>query len=540
MWKLSPEAKKIDGELHEQLWNPSLFFAAQKTARLIEQLAQTDEPAAIPSVASGLFSPDNAVHDAASAGVANLLELVPSLELVRMNEMFGRYTWDYVSARWNGLTPKAADSFLQETGDIAVGKLLCFHKSGYIRHSAIRFLSEVTTGEELRFLLVRQNDWVDSISQDAQAIVAKKLTTEYLSHFTDESNLLFHMLQCKRRDLSGSVSRYIDLLIQPEHRDLLQAAIGRADKKTGRTFFFCLLERDGDHLPAAVRAGLESSAPSIRTRSLKRAGDCLEETECEAVAERLLNDKFISVREEAYELKAKLADSPDSADDVWRQCMFDKSRALRGTAMFHLRKSGCDAGVLYRNRLSASPNCFPALSGLVYWADKSDLAVFQNYLKSDFASRRAEAAHGVGRVGTEQDVLGLQAILTAPSARVVRAAFNQLQPIAKQIDSKSLFGLIESCNSPAGVDAILRLLLEKGQWASLAYLIRGSGNPDHGISSQSKTLMDYMFSTNRVFTRPAAGQREQIQQAIDDCRSSMDKEFLRQLAFILSSFGFEF
>ena len=221
MWKLSAEAEQDVNSLYERMRRPSLLAGTRKTVRLIENLADRNEPSAIPAVASGLFSSTNAIHGASSSAVSTLLGLVPSIELFRLNELLGGYYWGYVSERWNELKPKEVKAFLLETNDISVGCLLSFHKNGYVRHPAIQFLSEITSGEELRFLLIRQNDWVDSVSNDAQAMVRRKLTSDYLCHFANETDLLFHLLKCKRRDLSGIVSSYIDLLVEPENLSLI-------------------------------------------------------------------------------------------------------------------------------------------------------------------------------------------------------------------------------------------------------------------------------------------------------------------------------
>ena len=220
--------------------------------------------------------------------------------------------------------------------------------------------------------------------------------------------------------------------------------------------------------------------------------------------------------------------------------MFDKSRALRETAIFYLRKSNCDVADLYRKKLTVSPNSLPALSGLVSCGDASDLEVFSRYLNSPFAGRRTEAVRGIGQVGSEPDVLELREMLFDKSARVVRATYNQLLPIVKSIDSDRLFNSIENCKSKVGADAILRLLIEKGRWASLSYLIRGSVNSDQNISAPSRTLIDYTFSQNRVFTQPSPQQRKQIQRAIDESQTSMNEELRRNLSSFMSSFGFRF
>ena len=96
MWKLSSEAEQEVYSLYERMRRPSFLSGTRKTVGLIERLAGRNEPAAIPAVASGLFSSAKAIHDASSLGIAALLELVPSIELIRLNELLGGYYWGYV------------------------------------------------------------------------------------------------------------------------------------------------------------------------------------------------------------------------------------------------------------------------------------------------------------------------------------------------------------------------------------------------------------------------------------------------------------
>lgn len=537
MWNLSPEAEVDVNNLYALLRRSSLFSGSRNICKSIERLAARNELAAIPAVASGLFSKSNSIHEAASSGIERLLKLVPSLELVHLNERFSGYCRGYISEAWHNLKPKYVSTLLSKSNGFHLGCLLSLHNNGYIRQAATHFLANVHNGEELRFILIRQNDWVVSISEDAQSMVCTRLTPEYLNHFVAETDLLFQLLQCKRRNLGENVSQYVDLLIAPAHRSHLRQAIVSASKKAGRTLVGHLLDRDGDHLTDTVRFGIDSSDEIIRCKSLKCASDCLTPDECNEIADNLMSDKFALVRQEAYELKARL--SPSSID-VWRRCLFDKSKALRESAMYYLAKQGCDVAAIYRQKLAVLPNTFPAFSGLVSSGDKSDLEIFTSYLKSPFSSRRAEAIRGIGRVGSQADILELQPFLLDESPRVVRATRQQLQPIAKSVDSDFLFGLLMTCKTPAGKDAILRLLMEQGRWSSLSYLIRGSGSPDQSIVDRSKALLNSTFSLNRVFTQPSPEQRKQIQLAIDESKTSTDDAFFREIVSCLSSFGFKF
>ncbi len=476
IWKLTKEAEEDAKQLYGFIRQPPFLASTRRTCTLIYRLTESGEPAAIPSVASGLFSPDEAIHNAASSGIAKLLTLVPSLELIRLNELLGGSYYGYVSERWNRINPNQVESYLKETNDVGVGNLLSFHKSGYVRQAAISFLSGVESGEELRFLLVRQNDWVGTISTQAQSMVRNKMTDRYLKHFVGETNLLFHLLQCKRRDLSKTVSMYIDLLTESQHRHLLKDAFKPSCKWSSRKFVEYLLCRKGDHLAETVRSGVVSDDVVIRCMCLRHASEILPNDECVEVANKLLLDKFAPVRQEAYELKAR--STPAESNNIWKHGLLDTSRSLRETAMFYLRKSGIDVAFIYREHLAGFPNCLTALSGLVSSGSQTDIELFSQYLDSPFASRRAEAIRGIDRVGSQTRVLGLQRFLLDESARVVRATHEQLLTVGKAIEPEFLFGLVGECKTQIAKNSILHLLLKSGKWSAMSYLIRAAASPD--------------------------------------------------------------
>ncbi|TWT91186.1 HEAT repeat domain-containing protein [Neorhodopirellula pilleata] len=536
IWKLSASAEKDAQILRNLLHKPPLLGGAKKICTLIERLSATDEPAAIPSVASGLFSSSETIHNAASSGIAKLLNLVPTIELIRLSEFLGGYFYGYVYERRDRIKPRQVEAYLKKTSDIAVGSLLSLHKNGYVRQIAVRFLSDVDSGEEIRFLLLRQNDWVDSISETAQSAICDRLTGDNLVSFVSESDLLMHLLECKRRDLSKIVSLYIDLLIAPQHREHVNEAVNSCGKQTGRKLIGLLLCRDGDHLADVVQFGVSSHDGVVRSKCLRRASDCLPADVCTEIAERFLSDKFIPVRLEAYELSA--ASSPAMSTGIWKRGLFDKSRSLRETAMFYLKKDGCDVASIYRKHLSRFPNSLPALSGLVESGDEKDIALFFQCLASPYASRRAEAVRGLGRFDRKSDVGRIQQSLLDESARVVRAAHQQLSTTRNQLNPEHLFGLIDDCKNLAGKKAILHLLLGLGRWPALSFLIRAAANEDALVADYSRSLIDASFCMNRVFTQPSSEQKKQIQTAIDESANDLANSVILDLRSYLSSYGF--
>ena len=62
-------------------------------------------------------------------------------------------------------------------------------------------LSERFDGKELPFLLIRQNDWVNSIALDAQSAVAERINDAYATRFARCLRLILHLASYQRRDL---------------------------------------------------------------------------------------------------------------------------------------------------------------------------------------------------------------------------------------------------------------------------------------------------------------------------------------------------
>ena len=540
MWNLSAELKRSETTLYEMNRRSPTPYSQTEIINQIQKLADSGEPATIPAIASGLFSPAKATREASSAAVRELVPLVPGNQLGRLSELLGKdaYAYRYLSPSWDRVQPQYVKNYFAETKDVAVAGLLSLHQNGFVREAAVRFLANCQTGQEIPFLLVRQNDWVNSISEQAQRICLEKLSSEYLVHFTHEIDLIFHLLECKRRDLSKMVNQFVDLLVAPTNRAYLKDTVNCCSGKHGRTLVSYLLDRKGDHLADTIRAGIDCQDMLVRAKCTRHADDHLTLAECETMVDHHILDKFASVRQEAYELKARLF--PDGSNDIWKHCLFDKRRSLRETAIFYLQKANHDVAALCRDRLSRDRNNLPALSGLSSTGDTADLELLLGYLAAPFASRRAEAIRGIGRIGSKTDLIKLQTLLLDESSRVVRATHQQLQPIAMSIDSDRLFELIKKCNTLVGRRASLDLLMQQGRWRSLSYLIEASASLDQELIKLSKESIWSNFSFNRNFTQPSPTQKQQIQQAIDSAQPSWDADFTQELRRCLSSFGFTF
>ncbi|MFI5461079.1 MAG: hypothetical protein ACHRXM_37200 [Isosphaerales bacterium] len=141
-----------------------------------------------------------------------------------------------MSDAWEQLTPAGVRTLITEGSTrTSVLGLLSFHRNGYVRHEALRLLAQSHDGSELPYLLIRQNDWVESIRADARRAVQARLDEGYLPDFVGNLPLVVHLLAFRRHDHADLVRQVIGMLVQPEHDELLARAIRSQDRTVRRS-----------------------------------------------------------------------------------------------------------------------------------------------------------------------------------------------------------------------------------------------------------------------------------------------------------------
>src|SRR5262245_23679154 len=179
MWRLSEQTQALVQQLHDLLSSTSWFGKAKREENIIvllDRITSQGEPAAACSVARCLFESSQQIKTTASQSIHRLLSLVSPDQLIHLSGVVG-WSWGwYISDAWDKLTPKGISALLVDLdSQAAVLGLLSFHRNGYVRHEAVRLLANETTGDELRYLLIRQNDWVSVIGDEAQTAINKRL-----------------------------------------------------------------------------------------------------------------------------------------------------------------------------------------------------------------------------------------------------------------------------------------------------------------------------------------------------------------------------
>jgi HEAT repeat protein len=445
----------------------------------------------------------------------NLLSGLSPEELLHLEGVFGRMSF-YSIEGWDQITPAEVQKIATGSHRSWALGLLSFHRNGYVRHAAVRLLALESDGSELRYLAIRQNDWVEPISRDARAAVQQRLTTRYLPEFVEILPLVFRLLAFTRYEHSQTVQSIVELLCRPQHASLLSQALDSPHRITRRQVTRIALDLPGEHRRDVIKRALASDDGVLRLWCCRAVPSIVAGPELASVLQELKKDRFMPARREALRIQAQAF--PKSARVSWMAALLDANPAIRQLARFELRKLGSfHAAVFYHDVLNAEPACVTALCGFGETGDASDLPVMRSYLASPIPALRRAAVRGLVLLGRESVVDDLVQGMADASPAVVREARNALVPMLHLVDPERLFRLTTSEHPWHVQRAACRLIFELGRWKSLPWLVRLTAGEDARVSELAQQLANAWFSPPRswrVFTTLEDTDRRAIEDAL--------------------------
>ncbi len=425
----------------------------------------------------------------------NLLSGFAPAELLNLEDVFGQMSF-YSIEGWDEISPSDVQEISKGSRRLWALGLLSFHRNGYVRHEAVRLLARESDGNELRYLVIRQNDWVEPISRDARAAVQQRLTDGYLPEFVRILPLVVRLLAFTRYEHAPTVQRVVELLCRPEHAELLSQALASPHRNARREVARVALDLPGEHRRRVLEGGLASGDGVLRLWCCRAVPVIFSGKELKDFLRELVKDRFMPARREA--LRSEAQTFPESVRTIWTAALLDANVAIRDLARFELNKVGPFAAApFYRDAIAAEPARVAALCGLGETGDVSDLPVVRSYLASPTPALRRAAIRGLVRLGGESVVDDLVQRIADTSAAVVREARKALIPMLHLVDVERLFRLAKS-EQPWHVQrAACVLIFELGRWKSLPWLIRLTAGEDARVGELTQQLANAWFSPPR-------------------------------------------
>ncbi len=505
--------------------------------QLLKQLADTGEIRAIPAVICLLFDSSPDVAGAASDCLHDLVSGTTPLEKAFLDARIRSLDHWMLSGRdcFRRILPANVPKLAKTASSRAsVLGLASFHGNGYVRAAALHCLDEINDGTELPFLLIRLNDWVQPVREQALAAVRRRLISERLADFVQNTSLIVRLANCARADHNEVIRWVIDGMADPKNCEILRHVVENTSNSTRRSVFRLALESRSERFEPLVSFGLQSGDPVLRFWAARHARQTFDATALAAILPSLEADRAMPVRREA--MMARVEHEPSSARDWLEKGLIDRHASIRELARFHLGKLGlADFADVYRRLLVHGHSNIVALAGLAETGSKGDVPTIRPFFVSKFAKERAAAIRALGSLAGDEFAAELLASLPDDAPKVTKAALKGLAGHLDSISPDAVWSVFQHETRRHVRSALFILLSQFGGWGSFPFLIRVTIDSDEKLAERASTEILWRF--NRVFTKPTAAEIDQMRQALADTRDRMPDRFARDLSLGLKSRG---
>jgi HEAT repeat protein len=541
MKPLSPRTAELLASLERTSnFSERLLGRAGHDRAVLAELGRHPEPAVVPHLLWFVFGGSGVVARAAAEALDSAVAAASALDLLQLDDACRRVDSDVLpwARGWAKLTPADVARF-EGLGDaeVSVVGVASFHRSGYVRAAAVARLDTLAGGRELPFLLIRRNDWVDSVADRARAAVERRLGPQYAPALVDALPILLRLAVSTRREHGDLLDRVYALLRAPEQREALARGLEAPDRATRRASFRLAQESAGEELAAVLQRALRDPDPTIRLRGVADARRRLNEAELVALVAAALADPFPPVRREG--LVAAAERLPGSVDGWLRTGLLDRSRVVREAARFYLRRLGSLTNFVdfYRERLQrgAPARELPiVVAGLGETGTRGDAELLVPYLTHDRAAARRDAVRALAALDLESQLPRLVEMLWDESPGVTHAVRDALAPQAGRIGSQPLARTFRTAPRVHSRLDALSLAAGLGKWESLPLLIEATADTDERVRAVARERLDaWMAKQNRNFAEPTPSQLGAILAALDAHAGTVDSRLIEELRLVL-------
>lgn len=477
---------------------------------LLRRLELCGEPAVIPEITAFLLDARGRVARRAGRVIAALLEAVPNPDLVRFDVHLRQACW-WFQDRWRKLATEDVER-LDALGEPAVLATLCSHPNGRVRERALRLLDRERGGVELRFLLVRANDWVTPVRDVAYGAVRERLVPAYAHHFVACLVLVDRLMHVGRNDHAELVGEIVRLLGASDCGGALLDGLDNDDRRVRRLAYRVALEAES--AGQAVTRGLDADDPLVRLWCARRARHAFSGDPLRDLVARMRRDPVMPVRREG--MRTALAEFPDQAHEALEASLLDRSPSLREEARYYrAKRSAFDAASFYREALAQGGHRYAALCGLAETGGETDLATLERTLDDPAPKFRAAALRGVARL-SPAPVDRLLAGLEDPSPKVVRLAAHLLASHDSILDGDLLWNAWERGTYRHTRRHVLWLFQEMPKWDGGPLILRATlTDHEEARAMAREATLHWLGRYNRSFVKPSRQQLEAFAQAIE-------------------------
>lgn len=532
---ISAEVNQLVRSLFEER---SLLDRVRGQDRRLESLAQiaaSGEVRVVPHLVP-LLAADDFLTPHVAKTIAELVGEITPVQLSWLDEQVRHSSYAYWSrAAWQGLAPKAVSRLAQAADlDPRVIGLLASHANGFVRAAALEVLAHSVEGQEIPFLSLRANDWVEPVAARAGELLTSRLRPDNRNAVLNALPFIVRVLGQRRRDHIELERALREVLLADGGEEALARGPGLAAPV--RRMMYELLTSGGTAVQhRLIAAALSDSDAVIRARAIRSVATDADFEDRAAILERLLrNDPVPAVRRLVLAVLSE--HMPERIAGVFPAALLDRAASVRRLARFvaSSHQLALVPREIYVQGLAGSlpEQLGTAIEGVGETGTRADADLLAPFLSGNRPRIRRSALRALIKLDAERAISSAIAALADDASSVRSAAADILSTNANRVDSEIVSRRVRSLADPHARRNLLRVFMDAPKWEAPAFLLEALTDPDDGVRIFASRLIErWIESFNRSQTQPTAKQLHRISALLDSVASRMSEETATMLRF---------
>ena len=541
-FKLSPYAQELLDALRAPVSLWKTFPSTSEKVRLLKQISDSGEIAAVSDLLPFLFTSDATLQNATRTAIHSLMAQLQPADFVAFDEFARRKLagWRPEADPWYCLKPAQVPQIAgMAPTSVSIFGVATFHKSGYVRERALHCLDDISNGSELPFILLRLNDWVSAVRILALRLAMSRMRPDYSRNWLRNLPLVIRLKRAMRADHSSFLAAVFSFLSEPAFSPALQLGLSSKDPFVRRFCLELILAPSRCDLDNAIRLALRQADPHVRFRAAVRLSELPPAQQSHELLQLALADAYMPVRR--LGLRTIAARFPDEARAPFERALLDHNVAIRQEAQHYFRAGNSfDLRDSYLRRLTTATNqaLIGAVAGVGETGTPEDASSIESFLSADSPRVRAAAIRSLARLSADRYLQAFVSALADSSPRVSREAALALAKFATRVGPDRLSQAFRLAPSAQNKQCVLRLILRLNKWDAIALLVPSLIDSDPSIVALTKGYIDrWSARFNRSFVTPTPEQLARLHAVLVECRTPRCKE-VQELQSLLNSRGY--
>jgi HEAT repeat protein len=533
--KASAEVNQLVRSLFEERSLLDRVRGQDRRIASLAQIAASGEIRVVPDLLP-LLAADDSLTPHVARTIAELVREITPVQLSWLDEQVRQSSYAYYrSGAWQKLAPGAVSRLAQAAHlDPTVIGLLASHANGFVRAAALEVLAERAGGQELPFLSLRANDWVEPVAARASELLLSRLRPDNRHAVLNALPFIVRVFRQRRRDHLEVERSLRAVLLSDDGVDAL--ARGKAFATPVRRMMYELLTSGGTEVRhRLIDAALSDSDAVIRARAIRSVATDADVERRATILERLLRDDPVPAVRRL--ILAVLSEHlPARIAGVFPDVLLDRAASVRGLARFVAsthQLALVPRDVYVRGLAGSLPRQLgAAIEGVGETGTRADADLLAPFLSGNRPRIRRSALRALARLDAERAISPAIAALADDASAVRSTALDILSTNANRVDFEIVSRRVRSLADPHARRNLLRVFLEAPKWEAPVFLLEALTDPDDGVRAFASRFVDrWIENFNRNQTRPTAKQLQRIGALLDSVASRMPEETAKMLRF---------